>query len=286
MTSVRPLTEQERVAFGDPTGPTGGRPGFGEDPHGPARCPRLPGQQNRRSLTVHRWLKRFNAGSGTAGLWPADSRARRSWPSAPRSFAWSKRPNRRSDCGRRRRRLFALTWPASLQHRPPAVGASGADAGFVWRRPKLIVRSLARQWAIEAGPETRLLPVVRAMWMRRGQQVRVPTPGTVFGGLDTRSGAWYYRVTERKPATNFVGFLEQRSRPLVIIADNAGVHSARVVQSWLVEHPQVRLPSPFKSCREGLVAANRCYGDISDLVEVVHRFFAELTPQATLRLAA
>jgi len=93
------------------------------------------------------------------------------------------------------------------------LGESTVDAGFVWRRPKLIVRpsapdseSLARQWAIEAGViyvdecDVQLPPVVRAMWMRRGQQVRVPTPGTVFGGLDIRSGA-----TERKLATNFVG---------------------------------------------------------------------------------
>jgi transposase len=203
-------------------------------------------------------------------------------------------------------------------------------AGFVWRRPKLIVRpsahepeGLARQWAIvkaviEAGPETgvvyvdecdvQLLPVVRAMWMRRGQQVRVPTPGTnrkfsVFGGLDIRSGVWYYRVAERKLAAHFVGFLEQlvkayEGRPLIVIADNAGPHSARVVQRWLAEHPQVRLLflpkySPHLNPVEKVwwqlkreISANRCYGDVTDLVEAVHRFFGELSPQAALRLAA
>jgi len=228
MTSVRPLTEQERVAFGDPTGPTGGRPGFGKDPHGLARCPRLPGQQNRRNLTVRRWLERFNAGSGTAGgPWPAPAFGRPTaaspWATRGRPrVAFGDPPGRRGQTGvwmvdAAAGGSLRLPDPRACrkpgrEHRPPAVGASGADAGFVWRRPKLIVRpsapdseSLARQWAIEAGPETdecdvQLPPVVQAMWMRRGQQVRVPTPGTVFGGLDIRSGA-----TERKLATNFVG---------------------------------------------------------------------------------
>jgi transposase len=44
-----------------------------------------------------------------------------------------------------------------------------------------------------------LLALLRAMWMRQGQQVRIPTPGpnrkrAVFGALELATGQWVYQI--------------------------------------------------------------------------------------------
>ena len=88
-------------------------------------------------------------------------------------------------------------------------------------------------------------------------------------------------------------------RPLWIVLDNAGVHTAKLVASWLAAHPAVELlflpryngyrQSPVEEVWWRLkqqVAANRLHGTIEALEAVVHRFCATLTPQVALRLAA
>lgn len=157
--------------------------------------------------------------------------------------------------------------------------------------------------------DVHLLPVLRAMWMRRGQQVRIPTPGTnrkrtVFGALDLVTGHWLYQVYERKRSVEFLAFLEHLisacpGRPLVLVLDNASIHKAKVVQAWLGDHPQVQLlflPSysghkhnPVEKIWWRLkdrIAANRLHGSIDALVEAVHEFFASFTSEDALRLAA
>jgi DDE superfamily endonuclease len=94
-------------------------------------------------------------------------------------------------------------------------------------------------WCLDES-DVPLLPVVRAMGMRRGQQARVLTPGTnrkraVFGALEWQTGRWLYQITERKRASEFItfiAFLEQRRRaypgqPLLLVLDNASIHNAR-----------------------------------------------------------
>jgi transposase len=154
-----------------------------------------------------------------------------------------------------------------------------------------------------------LLPVLRAMWMHKGQQVRVPTPGTnrkrsVFGALELTSGRWLYQVYERKRAVEFLAFLEQLigaypNRPLLLVLDNASIHTAKSVTDWIACHPLVELlflPSysghsqnPVEKVWWRLkdrVAANRLHGSIEALVTAVHEFFASFTPDAALQLAA
>jgi transposase len=154
-----------------------------------------------------------------------------------------------------------------------------------------------------------LLPVLRAMWMRCGQQVRIPTPGTnrkrtIFGALDLVTGHWLYQVYERKRSIEFLAFLEHLlracpGRPLVLVLDNASIHKAKCVQAWLAEHPQVQLlylpaysghkHNPVEKIWWRLkdrIAANRLHGSIEALVEAVHEFFASFTPEDALRLAA
>jgi transposase len=157
--------------------------------------------------------------------------------------------------------------------------------------------------------DVHLLPVLRAMWMPKGKQVRIPTPGTnrkrtVFGALDLVSGQWVHQIYERKRSIEFLAFLEHLlevcpGRPLVLVLDNASIHHAKLVQAWLAEHSQVQLlclptysghkQNPVEKIWWRLkdrVAANRLHGSIDALVETVHEFFSSFTPEDALRLAA
>jgi transposase len=157
--------------------------------------------------------------------------------------------------------------------------------------------------------DVHLLPVLRAMWMRRGRQARIPTPGgnrkrAVFGALDLESGVWHYAVTPRKRAIEFVAFLDQVAaaypdRPVLLALDNASIHTATAVTAWLADHPAVEvLHLPAYSGHEqnpvekvwwrlkDKVAANRLHGSLDELVAAVHAFFASFTPEDALRLAA
>jgi transposase len=157
--------------------------------------------------------------------------------------------------------------------------------------------------------DVHLLPVLRAMWMRRGQQARVLTPGTnrkraVFGALEWQTGRWLYQITERKRASEFIAFLEQLRRaypgqPLLLVLDNASIHKARAVAIWLGQQAQVRLlylpaysghrHNPVEKVwwrLKGQIAANRLHGSIEALVAAIHVFFTAFPPEDALRLAA
>jgi transposase len=199
---------------------------------------------------------------------------------------------------------------------------------YRWRRPRHALRSdpaartkmesLADR-ILRAPDETvvlcedecdiHLLPMLRAMWMRRGQQVRIPTPGgnrkrSVFGALDLETGVWHYVVTARKRAVEFVAFLEQvvaayPDRSVLVVLDNASIHTAKDVTGWLAAHPAVELLYlPTSSGHEqnpvekvwwrlkDKVAANRRHGSLEELVATVHGFFTSFTPEDALRLTA
>lgn len=198
---------------------------------------------------------------------------------------------------------------------------------YRWRRPRHALRSdpaargkmehiAERIFAVPTAAvlaldecDVHLVPVLRAMWMRRGQQVRIPTPGvnrkqSVFGALNLESGAWHYAVVARKRAVELVAFLEQLlvaypDQPVLLILDNASIHTATVVRAWRTAHPQVELlalpaysghtQNPVEKVWWRLkdkVAANRLHGSLDELVTTVHAFFAAFTPEAALRLAA
>lgn len=142
-----------------------------------------------------------------------------------------------------------------------------------------------------------------------GEQAQVMSPGSnrkrgIFGALAPESGRWHYRVTQKKTALDFLAFLEELlvvypSEPLLLVLDNASIHTAKVVQAWLEAHPRVELlflPS-YAGHRENPVekvwwrlkqqiAANRLYDDVDALIAAVKQFFDGFTPEAALRLAA
>jgi transposase len=211
----------------------------------------------------------------------------------------------------------------------PATLRRGLRAlGYRWRRPRHALPEdpalAAKMWilcaqVVHSAPkavllcldecDVHLLPVLRAMWMRAGQQVRVPTPGTnrkraIFGALEWTTGRWIYLIREHKRAADFLVFLEQLvlaypDQPLLLVLDNASIHHAKAVSTWLQTHPQVQLlylPT-YSGHRENPVekvwwrlkdqiAANRLHGSVEALVAAVHDFFASFTPQDALRLTA
>ena len=199
---------------------------------------------------------------------------------------------------------------------------------YRWRRPKHVLPEdpLARSkmWALyeriagaPAGAailcgdecDVHLVPVLRAMWMRRGRQAEVPTPGTnrkvaAIGALELATGRWTYGLYKRKGAVEFIHFLERLvaahpGRPILLIPDNAGIHTARPVRTWLALHPGVELlflptysghrHNPVEKVWWRLtqqVAANRLHGRYDELVAAIRGFFAGFTPDAALQLAA
>src|ERR1700687_3255884 len=144
------------------------------------------------------------------------------------------------------------------------------QAEFRWKRPKLaparrrdphadektakITAAVANPAATllaedEGGPE--VLPILRAMWQRVGQQVRISTPGQnakrgVFGALNVRSGEWFYQLTAHKRSAEFIAFLTQLlvaypTGRVYLLVDNASIHTSRAVQRWLEAHGRLEL---------------------------------------------
>jgi len=227
-------------------------------------------------MTVRHWLDRYQA-EGDTGLRdrPRSGRPRKA-DSAARALIrhWVERPP--AESGYRFSSWTAATLAAHLASRG-GVHLSAATMrrvlhalSYRWRRPRHLLPmdpAAARiMWQVcdrivhapkEAlvlcldESDVHLLPVLRAMWMRRGQQKRVLTPGTnrkraVFGALDWNTGRWGYQITERKRASEFITFLEQLLRtyprqPLLLVLDNASIHKARAVAAWVAEHPRVSL---------------------------------------------
>lgn len=138
---------------------------------------------------------------------------------------------------------------------------------LVWRRPRPVVgpqdpqkaailRKLRHLLAHLPDDETAVFqdevdinsnPKIGSMWMRKGQQADVPTPGTnekryLSGSLHWRSGTLF--TTESAPgggrdAVLFVRHLEdlrqrlRRYRKIHVICDNARAHDCKAVREYL-----------------------------------------------------
>jgi|SRR5215207_2011723 transposase len=200
---------------------------------------------------------------------------------------------------------------------------------YRWRRPKHTLpddpAAGLKMWALcervlrapgdavllcEDECDVHLLPVLRAMWMRRGQQAQIPTPGTnrkvaVFGALEPWTGRWTYELYKRKGAIEFIHFLDRLlqlypGRPILLILDNASFHTARPVTRWLAHHPRLELlflptysghrHNPVEKVWWRLkdqVAANRLHNDLVALGAAIRAFFDDdFTTAAALQLVA
>lgn len=194
-----------------------------------------------------------------------------------------------------------------------------------WRRPRLTMprktdpEKALKQWRIAeavvtAGPEAAVLyadesrvqtlPLLRAMWQRVGQQVRVPTPGSntaraLFGALHIRTGQWHYLIRQRMRQDDFIALLEYLltvypNQPIILIVDNYSSHTAHTVRAWRAAHPRMEVHFLPKYCShlnpvepiwlqmKNQVAANRLYGSIKVVVQTIDTFFARMTPAQAL----
>jgi transposase len=284
--------------------------------------------------TVRGWLARFNA-EGLAGLADRPRRGRpRKADVAARELIRQQIEQSPAAAGYGFGFWTVATLCQHLGHRlglalsPAIVRQVLRMLDYRWRRPQLTLpedpQAAVKMWGLcarllrapaeavilcEDECDLHLLPVLRAMWMRRGHQVRVPTPGTnrkraIFGALEWGTGRWLYAVCERKRAVEFIVFLEQilaayPGRPILLVVDNASIHTATIVAAWLADHPRLALvwlpaysghrQNPVEKVwwrLKGHVAANRLYGNIESLVAATHDFFASFTPEAARQLAA
>lgn len=153
------------------------------------------------------------------------------------------------------------------------------------------------------------LPVLRRMWMRRGQQAPIPTPGqakkiTCLGALNLVTGAWLSCFAPHARSLYFEGFLEQLvaaypGRRIYLLLDNASIHRAKRILQWLEQHPQmVPLWLPTYSSLElnpverlwgeikQRVAADHCYASLGALQQALTDFFErDLTKEKALQVA-
>lgn len=199
-------------------------------------------------------------------------------------------------------------------------------ADFVWGRPKLVLAKrsdpdapakLARLETVLAEPEAtliaadecemHLLPLLRAMWHRRGQQPKVVTPGQnrkrpIFGGVNLRTGAWHYQLTSRKRGVEFIAFLTELVQayptgPIYVLIDNASIHTSKAVLKWVATQPRLELIylptymghklNPTEKVWWDLkdtIAANCCFKTLTELDQFIQRYFNKITETDILRL--
>jgi len=154
----------------------------------------------------------------------------------------------------------------------------------------------------------RLLPAIRSMWMKVGQQLRIVVPSgwnkcfRIFGALNIRTGEWHYSIFDKACSSQFISFLADLLNaypdcPIYIILDNSSIHHSQETQDWLSLHPRIQLlPLPKRSPQmnpvekiwwkcKGVVASSR-YLSMERLKQACHDFFASTSPDELLRLTS
>lgn len=140
-------------------------------------------------------------------------------------------------------------------------------AGLVWRRPRPVVGRQDPQRERKIAAIRRLLanlppdevavfqdevdidhnPKLGPMWMIRGEQAKVETPGNnrkryLAGSLNWRTGRLIATEGTRRNSTLFIEHLEQLRqhlrcyRKIHVICDHARFHDCRAVWSYLADH--------------------------------------------------
>jgi putative transposase len=198
---------------------------------------------------------------------------------------------------------------------------------IVWRRPRPVVGPSDPERAAKLQALRQLLatlpadeiavfqdavdihttPKIGAMWMRRGRQAKIPTPGTnekrsLAGSLNWRTGALL--VTESFPkegrsAALFVRHLDDlrrhllRYRKIDVLCDNARSHDCRLVQQYLrpwghrVVRPYVPRDAPHTNpsergwwhLHEEITRCHRCQS-LEELLDLVFAWLQKRAPFA------
>jgi putative transposase len=227
------------------------------------------------TATVNRWRKRYLA-EGVTGI-----AGRRSWRAQVREWWVGLALRWVLECSPTRFGFVRSRWTcetvAVLLREDHGIRVSRETvrrrlrAGdLVWRRPRPVLGPKDPAYAAKLGRIRALLrslpptevavfmdevdintnPKIGSMWMRRGDQAEVVTPGNnekryLAGSLDWRTGR--LTLTEGRPHQGrntdlFLGHLDdlrrayRRYRVIHVICDNAKPHSARRVREYLAAH--------------------------------------------------
>jgi transposase len=216
-----------------------------------------------------------------------------------------------------------LAWLLGQQHRIPVSRETIRrwlhQGGLVWRRPRPVLnridpnreaivqrlRVLLRTLpddetaVFEDEVDLNLNPDVGFMWMPKGRQALLPTPGDnakcyLAGSLHWRTGTLFETVGPKRNGVLFVRHLEElrqrlrRYRKIHVICDNAKSHQRGAVVSFLEAHGDRvvlhYLPKYAPECnpiervwwrlREAITRDHGC-PSLEDLVEQVLRWLSE-----------
>lgn len=197
---------------------------------------------------------------------------------------------------------------------------------FVWRRPRWHVESEdpdydARMDAIDAAlseaeadpsvtvlfedeTDVRRLPPLRAMWMRRGEQARIPVPSgnakfALYGVLDPLSGETFTAPYPKGRSDHTTSFLDEVmdrfEGEVVLVWDQASWHTSGATEKVIAGYDRLHvLLLPKKSPQDNpvedlwralkrIVAANLARG-LDALKAACKAFFDELSNEEALQL--
>src|SRR5579859_1518514 len=179
----------------------------------------------------------------------------------------------------------------------PVLGPADEPRTWKLRRIRELLRDLPPDEAAVFQDEVdlNLNPDIGCMWMRRGQQASVVTPGTnvkryLAGSMSWRSGELVVTQGPKRNADLFVRHLEdlrrrfRRYRVIHVICDNARFHTiegSKAVRAYLAEHgDRIQLHylpaySPQDNPIERVwwhlheqITRNHCCADIEELVKL------------------
>ena len=238
-------------------------------------APEIAEIQQISDVTVYKWMDRFDA-EGPEGLF---DRPRSGRPRKLDADAEAVLEETVSAPPTEQEYTFTYwTLPLLAHHLEQTLGLSLCcetirtylhRLGFRWRSPRWAVvredsEAKERMWTIartiwQADAETlvliedetilKTLPPLRRMWMRQGQQVRIPTPAQnddvcLYGALALDSGEWMHAFYEKGTSEHTIAYLEQildhyPQQQLLLIWDQASYHTSKMVTDWLSEQPRI-----------------------------------------------
>ena len=282
--------------------------------------------------TLYKWLDRFEA-EGPEGLYDRERSGR---PPEIDAAALAEL-ERAVEASPLDEGYDFTTWtvPLLCSHLHARLGVEVSDdtvrralgrLAFVWRRPRWFVESEdpafeTRMAAIETALEEaqhsdvtvlfedetdmRRLPPLRAMWMRQGEQARIPVPlgnakFALYGVLDPLSGETFTAPYPKGRSDHTASFLAELmgrfEGEVVLVWDQASWHTSQAVETVIAGFDRLRvLLLPKRAPQENpvedlwralkqIVAANLERG-LDVLKEVCASFFDGLSNEDALRLA-
>lgn len=204
-----------------------------------------------------------------------------------------------------------LLYELGYRCRRPRLAASRIDD---YARAKLeaigeVFSNLQPDWVVLYQDETtfRLLPLLRRMWMKVHQQLRIVTPASwnrrfsVFGALNATDGQFSTAFFDKANSESFIAFVEHLlvvypTQLVFLVLDNASYHKSHRVREWVSTQPRLQLLflpkndpqlNPVEKIwwrMKDLVAANRSAGSLKHLKQGCIDFLATFTSEDAIRL--